>query len=154
PQTYPLPALLRLPGRPPVHPLPRRPPRLAARAARGPAFGQVTNQGVTRHVQDIRLPLVPQPAAEVDDPAELVVGDQPGVRQLRLDAVEQGQGQPPTLLEGDLLGDVGPVAVPAVRDALLAQIQPGVEQGLAAACDISDEVAELAVVHLAYVAAP
>ena len=115
---------------------------------------QVAHRGVARHVQDITLAALTQRGAELGGPAQLVIADDPAVGQAGQAPVEQVQGDPPGLLELDLLGDVALLASGLVVGPILGQVEPAVQRGVAGLGGVGQEDADLAVVDLAQPAAP
>src|SRR5439155_23576473 len=95
-----------------------------------------------------------QLAAQVAATAELVVAHHPAMRQLQAAGTHQLQAQTPAFLVGDLLGDVGLMAMLGVAGAFLGEVEAGIDERLAPWRDVGQIVADLAVIDLAEATAP
>src|SRR5205085_288806 len=101
-----------LPGqrlRPGVRPPPRRPA-----LARGGRLLQVTDQRVARHVQHVTPATPAQSGPKRGTAPKLVVARHPATGQGGSTAVQQGQADPPTLLEHDSFRHVRLLATRAI----------------------------------------
>src|ERR1700728_1252863 len=98
----PPPPTRRLSTSPFVHP----PPRWHA-TSRSQGFAPVADQGVARYVQHVAATASTQLGTESGGSTELVIRRHPAEGQVRRHSVEQRQADPPTLLEGHLLGHLG-----------------------------------------------
>jgi hypothetical protein len=125
-----------------------------SRTALGRWCRQVAYLGVGRHVQDIPLALLAKLSAKVGGPTELIVADNPLVREFGAGESEQILGDLDLGSESDRARDVTRIQTSAAPGPLVRKIEIPVDERVAAVSDVSQEDAHLAIVLLPQSAAP
>src|SRR5262249_2209306 len=112
------------------------------------------DQRVTWHVQHITQPAPTQSGPKRGATPKFVIARHPATGQLHAAAVQQGQADPPPLLERHDRRHVRLPAACLVLRPFLWQIQLPIHQALACRCHVSQDPAHLAVLDFAQTTAP
>ena len=107
-----------------------------------------------RDIQEIALTPIGQAIPELTGTTELIIADDPGMRQVRRCLEEQLVGQFPSLAEHSLLRHADAGAAIRVASPRLGQIELRVDESVSSNGRVPEVVANLAVIYLAQPPAP
>jgi len=106
---------------------------------RGTGAFPVADVGVAGYVEQVPRAVPPKPTTKPGRTAQLVVAADPGVGQIPATSLQQGDADPPRLLELDLLGDVAILPPRRVVRPILGQLEPPVQRRVPAGGGIDEE---------------